>query len=74
VRNKPKIETKIVHSESKDAWNIVSKTLASKFKIARIPYFAADNNEIITTMNKAEALDHAKFINFCFNNPDKVEY
>lgn len=68
----PKIKTKVVHSHSKTAWNIIGEQLGGKYKIAQIPYFAVDNSEILTTKNKYEALIHAQFISQCFNNSDKI--
>jgi hypothetical protein len=67
----PNIKTKVVHSESKDAWNVVGTKIPGKFKIARIPYFVI-GNDIIDTKNKAEALLHAEFISRCFNSSDKI--
>ncbi|WP_395076323.1 hypothetical protein [Flavobacterium sp.] len=67
----PNIKTKIVHSQSKTAWNIVGENLGGKYKIARIPYFIS-GNEIIDTIEKSEALRHAQFIVRCFNNSDKI--
>lgn len=67
------IKTKVVHSETKDAWNVVGTELGRKHKIARVPYFACED-KIIDTQNKAEALEHAKFISYCFNNADKIGY
>ena len=55
------IKTKVIHSESKLSWNVVSTKLGSKYKIARVPYY--------TEHDKQEALEHAKFISQCFNNP-----
>ena len=63
----PDIKTKVVHSETKSAWNIVGVTLGQKYKIARIPYITT-GNEKTTSENRAEALKHAKFISYCFNN------
>jgi len=68
----PKIKTKVVHSQSKTAWNIIGEQLGGKYKIARIPYLVVDGSEILTTKNKYEALLHAQFINQCFNNSDKI--
>lgn len=67
------IKTKVVHSESKSAWNIIGTELGKKYKIARVPYQTVENDEILHTRNKAEALEHALFINRCFNNADKIE-
>ena len=66
------IKTEVKHSKSKDAWNIVGTELGQKYKIAVIPYFKCDD-EIITTQNKMEALDHAFFISFCLNNTDIIK-
>jgi len=52
----PKIKTKVVHSQSKTAWNIIGERLGGKYKIARIPYLVVDDSEILTTKNKYEAL------------------
>lgn len=67
----PKIKTKVVHSQSKDAWNVVGTGLSGKYKIARIPYVIT-GNDIIFTKNKAEALQHAEFISRCFNKSDSL--
>lgn len=63
-----RIYTKVVHSQSKIAWNVVGTELGQKYKIARVPYLIIQGNEILTTMNKNEALEHALFISNCFNN------
>lgn len=70
-----KIKTKVVHSKSKTAWNVVGETLGCKYKIARVPYHIAegDEYEIMNTRNKAEALEHALFISHCFNNADIIK-
>ncbi len=65
------IKTKIVHSQSKTAWNVIGDNLGGKYKIARIPY-SVTGNEIIDTIEKSEALRHAKFISQCFNNSGKI--
>jgi hypothetical protein len=67
----PNIKTKIVHSQSKTAWNVIGDSLGGKYKIARIPYLIT-GNEIIDTVEKSEALRYAKFISQCFNNSDKI--
>jgi hypothetical protein len=67
----PNIKTKIVHSQSKAAWNVIGDNLGGKYKIARIPYLVT-GNEIIDTIDKSEALRHAKFISQCFNNSGKI--
>lgn len=67
----PNIKTKVVHSQSKSAWNVVNTGLGGKFKIARVPYLVT-GNDIIDTVEKSEALRHAQFISRCFNNSDKI--
>lgn len=74
MRRKPNIKTKVKHSESKSAWNIIGDNMGEKYKIARVPYLIVDDDEILSTQNKEEALEHAMFISFCFNNTDKVPY
>jgi hypothetical protein len=67
----PNIEVKVVHSQSKSAWNIIGTKLGGKYKIARIPYqFAGD--EELNTRYRLEAFNHAEFIAYCFNNADHV--
>jgi hypothetical protein len=67
----PNIKTKVVHSESKNAWNVIGTSLGAKYKIARIPYLTT-GNEIIDATEKSEALRHAKFISECFNKSDAI--
>lgn len=62
----PKTKTKVVHSKTKSAWNVVGITAGKKFKIARLPY--PENVE----REKEEALQHAIFISYCFNNSDSI--
>jgi hypothetical protein len=61
-----KIKTKVVHSQTKSAWNVVSIDLGYKYKIARIPYFY-DISDKTTYINKEEAKEHADFISKSFN-------
>lgn len=63
----PKIKTKVVHSETKSAWNVIGTTVGGKYKIARVPYLCVDN-PIITERQRKEAFEHAIFISHCFNN------
>lgn len=65
----PGIKTKVVHSLSKPAWNVVGVRLAGKFKIARVPYIVAEDNHV-TEINRNEAREHADFISHCFNHSD----
>ena len=59
---------------NKDDSMVVGTDLGGKYKIARVPYLVVEDSEILTTRNKAEALEHAMFISHCFCNPDKVQY
>ena len=67
----PKIKTKVIHSESKLAYNVVGVTLGKKYKIARVPYFES-SDEVISKREKEEAFNLAEFISFCFNNSDQI--
>jgi hypothetical protein len=55
------MKTKIVHSQSKNAWNVVCMELGSKYKIARIPYSQTDD-DVLNTICKHEALEIAMHI------------
>lgn len=70
--NDPKIKVKVIHSSSKNAWNIVGRELGKKWKIARIPYDEIKDCPIFSTKLKAEALNQAEFIAYCFNNSSKI--
>lgn len=61
-----RILTKVVHSESKSAWNVVGVNMGTKHKVARCPYVKCDN-EILLMHFKSEALEHAEFISDAFN-------
>lgn len=67
----PKITTKVVHSESKPAYNIVGTRLGDKFKIARVPYLVTDD-ALLNAKEKKEAFDLAEYISWCFNNSDII--
>jgi hypothetical protein len=67
----PKIKTKVVHSKTKPAWNIVGVKLGGKYKIATVPYIVSDSMDVID-YTRDEALVHAEFINQCFNNSDRI--
>lgn len=61
------MKTKVVHSQSKSAWNVVGEELGGKYKICRCPYYVC-SNEIINERNRKEALSHALFISKSFKN------
>lgn len=67
----PKIKTKVVHSQSKHAWNIVGTTLGGKYKIARVPYHVS-TCQVLSEKYLEEAREHAEFISFCFNNSEQI--
>lgn len=69
----PRINTKVVHSLSKPAWNVVAdKQWGAKFKIARCPYVVT-GDKIGDNMRRQEAYEHAEYISFCFNNSGKIK-
>lgn len=70
--NNPNIKTKVVHSQTKSAWNVVGTILGNKYKIARVPYIVADDFEELTEKFRKEAFEHAEFISYCFNNSDRI--
>ena len=67
----PKIKTKVVHSQSKAAWNVVATSLGYKYKIARVPYVISTNEEFCNK-ERNEAYEHAEFISYCFNHSDDI--
>lgn len=67
----PKVKTKVAHSETKPAWNIIGTTMGGKFKIARVPYLVTDD-DFINAKEKKEAYEHAQFISMCFNNSSDI--
>ena len=62
----PKVKTKVVHSRTRSAWNVIGVTLGNKHKIAVLPYI--ENIEL----EKEEAFQHAEFISHCFNHSDFI--
>lgn len=69
----PKIQTEVVHSESKLAWNVVAVNHGDKYKIARIPYtdISVVSGQAIINKSKQQAYEHAVFISTCFNSTCK---
>ena len=68
----PKLKTSVVHSQSKVAWNVISTVVSFRHKIARIPYYIDDGDDIFSTKEKAEALSIAQFISYCVNNSEQI--
>lgn len=62
----PEIKTKVVHSKSNNAWNVVGVSLGKKHKIAVLPYLKNMEED------KEEAFQHAEFISHCFNHSDVI--
>ena len=62
----PETKTKIVHSKNNAAWNIIAVSLGKKHKIAVLPYIKGSE------FAKQEALQHAEFISYCFNESDFI--
>ena len=67
----PGIKTRVVHSQSKAAWNIVGVQLGRKYKVARVPYIVTDI-PAIDKRERQEAFEQAEFISYCFNNADRI--
>jgi hypothetical protein len=63
----PNIKTKVIHSKSSPAWNVVGTKLGGKYKIAKVPYLPSESMEVLDK-ERDEALEHATFISYCFNN------
>lgn len=67
-------KTKVVHSKSKDAWNVIGTCPGGRYKFARVPYVGprsykdiSESCEILITREKAEALELAIFISDAIN-------
>lgn len=63
--------TKIVHSESKPAWNIINTRLGGLRKLATVPYTEVADEDLQEQLKK-EAYERAAFISACFNNSLRV--
>ncbi len=65
------MKTKVVHSLTKSAWNVVADQLGAKFKIARCPYVVTLDVKG-DKMRSDEAFNDATFISYCFNNKKDI--
>lgn len=65
-------ETKVVHSQSKPAWNVVGTKLGRKYKIARCPYVPSDTDELMHARESKEAFELATFISKCLRNAEEI--
>lgn len=52
----PKIQTKVVHSQSKPAWNVIGIEIGKRHKIARVPYNDL-GDEILSFKDNSEAFN-----------------
>ena len=67
------MKIKVVHSQSKSAWNVVCTELGHRYKIARVPYVKCKDDNA-TSSEMYDALDIANFISKSlktFNTKDK---
>ena len=69
--NSLKIKVRVVHSQKNTAWNVIGTELGKKYKIARVPYHVFGDRDA-DEREKTEALKHANFIVYCFNNSDEI--
>lgn len=74
MKNPLNFKVEIKHSESKDAWNIISTEPGTKYKIARIPYLQIDNKglEAFNAKKKFEALQIAEYITKILNETKEL--
>ncbi len=69
----PNINTKVTHSLTKAAWNVVGTQLGGKFKICRVPYLNSDiASDSLNEKNRLQAYEHAEFISYCFNHSYEI--
>lgn len=68
---RPDIKVKVQHSHSNSSWNIIGTKLGGKYKIARVPYVVTGIADV-DSKNRKEALVHAEFIQWCFNNSNNL--
>jgi hypothetical protein len=59
---KIKDKVKVVHSQTKSAWNIIGTTIGMHYKYARIPYYSDDKFPEITSEYRKTAYDLAASI------------
>ena len=64
---KMKYDTKVIHSESKTAWNVVNTRVGGTYKLARVPYTIC-NTGSIDERERKRALNIARYISECLNN------
>lgn len=62
----PNIKTKVQHSMLDYRWEVIGTSLGKKHLIAVLPYYCESE------YMKEEALKHAEFISYCFNNSDTI--
>jgi len=67
----PNIRTRVVHSQSKSAWNIIGMEVGKRYKIARIPYLITEDT-LLNIKDQQEAYNIAEYISYCFNNSNEI--
>lgn len=65
--------TKVIHSETKPAWNVVNRKLGAKYKLARVPYLNDTGNLTADEMERTKAFNLAKFISSCLNHETEIK-
>lgn len=66
------IKTKVVHSQTKPAWNVVGTEIGDPYKVARVPYTPHPSDVVADSQNRKEAYELAEFISACFNRASEI--
>ena len=61
------MNVKVIHSESKPAWNIVNTILGGKYKLVNVPYVRTGVDPEVASANKEEARKLANYLANCIN-------
>ena len=68
-------ECKVVHSESKSAWNVVGTVAGGKYKLARVLYNVDSRmSDELNMRERKEALEIAKFTAQSLKRARDIEY
>lgn len=67
------MKTKVIHSQTKIAWNVVNTKLGAKYKLARVPYVNNTGDLISDERERNEAFQIAKFISDCLNMAEEIK-
>jgi len=57
-----KSKAKVMHSESKDAWNVIGTVLGGRWKIARFPYLQIEGSQDYNEKEKIEQYSNAMLL------------